>query len=361
MTRPLAIRLGCCTALVALWFAMANFDPRRRRDESPAPNGASPAGLGFREIRGAPSQTASPSLPESGEAANAATLGAMRETRLREWIDDDDPEHRDERIAELEHMLVRGEKTPGGELQPLETLPEDLLDFAFGLPTYQRWMFAHPAEALAWIGQHPTISDARILSLLQDWSDRDHEAFERYLTTLPEGAWKQKILTSATYEALPRDPVNAIERARQLDPGAIRLSLLATAAREWARQDPAAAGRWVATVRDASVQDELVGALAIGYAETAPAFAARWIMTSLPPGKIRDRAATEIAGAWAREDAAAAASWVANFPPGEGRPSAIGTLLNVWTNAHQAEAIAWVRAQPDPKIRDEAQIYLGEN
>ena len=69
------------------------------------------------------------------------------------------------------------------------------------------------------------------------------------LTGLRDDPWKQKALAAATHEALREHPVEAINYARQLEPGGMRTSLLASATAEWARNDPAAAARFRDAVR----------------------------------------------------------------------------------------------------------------
>jgi hypothetical protein len=301
------------------------------------------------------------SLARDGDliAQEGTRLARFLARRLREWCDDDDPEKREARTAELERTLA----SAGGiadQLELLTALPTDLMDFAFGLPTFQRWMFANPAPALGWMSQHPEIFGPRVLTLLQDWDEKDHPEFLRYLAALPAGDWKQTVMTAASYQALPDDPVEAIVRARQLNVGGPQLGLLELATREWARHDAEAAGRWVSEVLDAGVKEKLIGALAIGAADLAPEFAATWAVAALPPGKTLEATVAEIAAVWARQNPAAVAAWLERFPAGEARQTAIGNLLNGWMNRDQAAALAWVREQPDKTLRAEATVFIAD-
>jgi hypothetical protein len=292
-------------------------------------------------------------------ATERVDLVALATIRLREWSDDDDPEKREARTAHLEQIFFGRGETAERQLAVLEQLPPELRDFAFGLPSFQKWMFAHPADALAWMSEHVEISEARVLTVLQDWNENDHEEYRRYLDALPESEWKQKVLVAASHQALADDPATAIAHAQQLRSAELRTGLLELATKEWARRDAEAAGLWVGEVPDLKLQEQLRGALAVGYADIAPEFAAGWIVATLPPGKTLERSAAEIAGAWARQDPAAAAAWIERFPEGEMRQLAVGNLLNAWTDRDCAAALAWARDRPDAALRAEAEIFVG--
>jgi hypothetical protein len=283
-----------------------------------------------------------------------AALTELVTTRMREWEADDVPELRDARIQELERLLAANRPKITDRLKVIEALPGNLMDFVFGLPSFQQWIFSEPKAALDWMSRHPEISEARLLALFQDWGGKDRAEYQRYLAELPEGEWKQKVMMAASYEALPGDPVEAINRMRQLNAGRPQTGLLEMATAEWARSDPAAAGRWVSQVRDPVLQEHLTAFLAAGYAETAPEFSATWAIQSVPPGKNLDRSLAEIAGAWAKQDPVAASAWVARFPPGEGRKMAVGNLVNAWVNRDRAAALAWIRDLPEGALRNEA-------
>ena len=236
------------------------------------------------------------------EEASTERLSAFVVTQMREWESDDDPELRDQRTQELESVLARNGRTDSDRLKLIETLPARLMDFAFGLPSFQEWMFSNPNAALDWIRAHPGISDARVHSLLQDWLQQDSAAFARYLEQLPEGQWRQKVVLGATYAAMSDDPATAIACACQLNPDNQRNGLLELVTTEWARREPTAACRWVAQVRDPALRMPLIGALLVGYAELAPDLATQWATATLPPGKILDRTMTEIALVVLRQD-----------------------------------------------------------
>ena len=167
MNRHLAFRLGCVATIIALLVALWNFRSSR---EAAMPSRSSPANSAvspFSAAHSAPSRASTFRRAEAN-AHERDALPSLLAMRLREWSDDDDPEKREARTAELEQFFFgRGEKAEE-QLAVLELVPVDLRDFAFGLPSFQKWMFAHPAAALAWMSEHAEISEARVLTALQE-------------------------------------------------------------------------------------------------------------------------------------------------------------------------------------------------
>jgi hypothetical protein len=252
--------------------------------------------------------------PSSSQKMSDESLAQFIAARIGEWESDDDPALRDERTQQLEAALARSGRTIGERLALIENLPARLMNFAFGLPSFQQWMFSNPEPALEWMCARPGISEARVLSLFQDWSHRDHAAFTNYLEDLPPGAWREQALLLASYASISADPPAAIAFVRQLNPDAQRNALLEMATTEWARREPAAAGRWVEQVRDPELRSPLIGSLLAGYAEIAPELASQWAFQALPPGKILDRTLEEISFASARQPSLDYSSSASPFP-----------------------------------------------
>jgi hypothetical protein len=275
----------------------------RLRENAPAVVSA-----GKKEITTQINRAANGSSAKTTEEVSAKAMRAFVAERVGDWEADDNPELREQRTRELESTLARNGGTIADRLRLIETLPDRLMNFAFGLPSFQEWMFSEPIAALDWMRAHPGISDARVLSLFQDWAQHDPAALAQYLEQLPEGAWRQKAMLIATYASLSDNPAAAITCARQLNPDDQRNGLLQMATIEWARREPAAAGRWVEQVRDPTLRTPLLGSLLIGYAEFAPDLAAQWASESLPPGKILEGTVAEISLASLRQNSGAGSS-----------------------------------------------------
>ena len=305
-------------------------------------------------VRGSVAAMASSSPSREAIVASVAA-------QLREWMDDDDPELRERRIADIDRMISDGGRRPIREqLDLVAALPDAMMDFAFGLPSLQQWMFAEPRAALEWIEAHPGISQARVLTLFQEWRDHDRAAARAYIEQLPPGEWKDKAVVAATHAGLADDPTTAINWARDMKRDAAQLGLLGTATTEWARRDAVTAGRWVGGIDDLSLREELTSSLAVGFADTDPQAAAALVLDSMLPGPVLDRSIGEIAGAWARREPAAAAVWIAKFPAGHARQLALENLVSAWRATDRGAAVEWARGLADESLRREAIELLDE-
>ena len=290
--------ISCFLALVALGFLWLR--------HTPAPPPAtrvplSPAQPPLHIAKSSLSREASGNT--SADDASAAEMAAAASRRqlvdtiaasLRAWEDNDDPDKRDERIASLDRLISDNGQRPMAErLDLIAALPPSLMDFAFGLPSFQQWMLAEPVAALDWMRLHPAIADARVLTVFQHWMEHDPEQLRHYIAELPDSEWKQHALSAASYAVLPSDPSTALGWAKQMQPGASRLGLLDLATTEWARRDPLAASRWLGDAGDFGLREQLTGALAVGFADSDPITAAQCVLSSLPSGRVLDRSIAE--------------------------------------------------------------------
>jgi hypothetical protein len=243
-------------------------------------------------------------------------------------------------------------------MEIVQGLPPHLMNFAFGLPSLQRWMASDPRAAADWMGSHPDIAEARVGAIIQDWEQKDPAELQQYLAGLPEGEWKQQAFAALSYQLLSSDPLEAIAWATQMSPSGRQTGVLQLATTEWAKRDPEAASQWVSEVNDLGLRDELVGSVAIGYAGIDPVHAAEWLIQSAQSAEVMDRSVAEIAGAWAMHEPKAVAEWVARFSDGQARQMALGMLVNIWGNRDRAAVTAWIEGLPAGSLRTEAADLL---
>jgi hypothetical protein len=272
---------------------------------------------------------------------------------LREWEDQDDSNLRPQRLQELEALL------DGTNLLAIvQELPPDLTGYAFALPSLRQQLMADPKAALDWMSAHTNISETHLLTLLHDWEQTSPDEMRQQLASLPEGEWKQKVMATASDEALSSDPVRAVAWAAQMNPGERQAGRLEMAATDWVKRDPDAAAQWVGQVRDPVLREQLAGSLAIGFADIDPVQAAESAVQSIPPGAVLNRSVAEIAWTWAMQEPTAATTWVAQFPEGPARQMALGNVMSIWGNRDRTAALAWIESLPKGSLQAEAAADL---
>jgi len=261
-------------------------------------------------------------------------LVALVVARLREWEDQDDSKLRPQRLQELA-ALIDGTNL----LEIVQELPADLTGYAFALPALRQKLMADPKAALAWMSAHTNISETHLLTLLHDWEQTSPDEMRQQLASLPEGEWKQKVMATASDEALSSNPAEAAVWAARMNPGEQQAGRLEMAATDWVKRDPEAAAQWVGQVSDPGLREQLAGALAVGFADIDPAQAAESAVQSIPPGAVLNRSVAEIAWTWAMQEPSSATTWVAQFPEGPARQMALNNVLGIWGNRDRIGAL----------------------
>jgi hypothetical protein len=305
------------------------------------------------EVRERRPQSEPAVVPAPQNNLSKDALMALVVARLREWEDQDDSKLRDRRMQELDALL-----NGTNRLEIVQELPPDLMGYVFALPSLRQKLMSDPKAALDWMSSHTNVSGSQVLTLIHDWGQENREEMWRNLAGLPEGEWKQTVLTAASNEALSSDPAAAIVWAGQMSPGERQTGLMEMAAMDWVKRDPDAAAQWVGQVTNPALREQLVGALAVGYADIDPAQAAECAIQSVQPGAVLNRAVAEIAWVWAMREPAAAMAWVAQFPEGAARQMALGNVMNIWGNRDQAAALAWIEGLPEGLLQTEAATDL---
>jgi hypothetical protein len=281
-------------------------------------------------------------------AVNDGGLAFILHT-LRAWDDNDDEASRPARLAELAALL-----SGTNALELVGQLPPELMGYAFAVPAVREKLLADPAAALAWMSEHSNVAGPQLSTYLHDWGQKSPDEMAQYLTSLPEGGWKQTVIAKAASEALARDPVAAIEYARQLNAGPAQTSFMQMATADWARQNPDAAQQWVGQISDPALRDQLTGAVLTGYAEADPGQAMQLAAQSLSPGPVADQAQADIAWKWALQDPSGAGDYLAQMPAGNARQMAVSEMVNVWANHDPTAAVNWIEGLSDESLQMEA-------
>jgi hypothetical protein len=339
------VAVAVTTALFLTWWLR----PQPVASLRPGPAAPSPAIHGYQWPPTDSSFPISAVDTRADRAAVSTQLALAAGQQLREWDDDDNPSLRDQRLSALANLLR------GADLNEVALkLPDDVFDFALGLPIFQDWIKSHPAQSAAWMSLRPNISQVRVDALVHSWEQTDLAGVRSYVDTLPEGEWREKMLTVVARDSMDGDPAEAIQWTDQLPPGPVRTGLLQTAVTNWAAQDPQVAMQWVAGVADAGLKDQLAASLSVQYARADPVAAIRYAMNTIQSDALLNGSVANIANAWGQADPAAAAAWVEQLPEGDARRMALAQVIDDWVNSNPNAAAAWIRTLPAGDVREQA-------
>jgi hypothetical protein len=274
------------------------------------------------------------------------------QARLRDLLDDDDPSLREQRIAELENLL-------GGTngLALLEQLPPELMNFALGLPSFQKWIADDPESAAGWMSARENISSARVSNLVRDWNGKNPGELQQYLASLPDGDWKQKTFTADANQIVSADPLAAIDLARQMNSSPQQAGILEQATARWAKTDFSAAENWASQIGQPQLREQLLAAAAVSLAENDPLQGAQNLLQSVQSENVLENSAAQIAGVLAEQNPALAINWILQFPENDAQQTALANLVGVWGSHDRAGLENWIAALPENSLRMEAQKF----
>jgi hypothetical protein len=273
---------------------------------------------------------------------------AFVSARLQEWDDDDNPQLREERLRELAGWL-----DGTNALEIVQALPPQWMGYVFAVPSFREKLLSDRQAALDWMAKNPNVQ-SQLLTFLSDWEQQNPDEMKQSLANLPEGEWKQQVLSAAVNEALSRDPANAIALASQMQPGSTQTEWLTMAATEWAKQNPAAAAQWANQIGSSDLRDRLLASVISGAAENDPQqaldFLARFPMTDT----AFNQSVANATWAFALKDSNATANWISALPESLTQQIALENLMTVW-GGHQPEAATvWVEGLPKGTLQLQA-------
>lgn len=127
----------------------------------------------------------------------------------------------------------------------VSALPPALLDAAVGMHALERWKTQDRPAALRWMSEQSNPPSHRLAALLRGWALEDPAAAGSYVATLPEGAWKTRVLAGLARDALDHGwPQRALAFAGEMPASEQRDTLVRMAVATWAHYDSAAATKW---------------------------------------------------------------------------------------------------------------------
>src|SRR5581483_707288 len=242
----------------------------------------------------------------------------------------------------------------------LRSLSSEEVTGPLGVAALERWLSLDPTAAADWIAtradatpEHAALDARQLLP--------DQSGFQSYLDHLPDGDWKQSLLSAAGFEIAASDPEKAIAFANGLKAPDLQAAVMQAAAFSWAQRDPDAARAWTGTIADPDLREQWIAAGAKGWATLNPQPAADWLVSSVQNAELLRETAASIVRSWAATDPGAAASWIARFPDSPLKVEALETLVSFWSAADPAAASAWIARQPDGFIHRQATAILARS
>jgi hypothetical protein len=290
-------------------------------------------------------------LPATQEAVDDSVTGlaSTAGAQLMEWQREDDPKLRDMRADKIAALLR------GADLKQIANrLPDDVLDFALGLPVFQKWMASNPVDAAQWMSHHPSVADTRVSKLIREWNQSNSAAAREYAEELPAGAWRDKVVAVMVRQSLKSDPKEAIEWADELSSGPVQTGLLRNAIAAWGQSDPQTAAAWIGQIGDPVLKDQLAESLAVTYAATDPESALNFAMENVQAPASQANAIADITAVWAAQEPEKASRWTEQLPDGDARRMALSQLIHVWGSNDPTTAAGWIDGMPQGLLRDEA-------
>lgn len=274
---------------------------------------------------------------------SSAALHAVVHSKLRQLLDakTGDSDTQDQLMKELVVML-----TDENAADIIRSLKSEELLTPFGTAALDRWLSVDLPGAANWIAARSDATEEQAMVVARKMLN-DSAALHAYCDQLPEGQWRENILSSAGLDILARDPAEAIKLAQQMTAGAAQTNLLQTVAYDWTHRDPDAALAWILKVTDPTLREGLFAVGAKAIAVTDPDLAAGWLVTAVKSEGVSNETALCIVETWVAQDPAKAAGWVALFPANGPREAAMEIVSRRWLQSDPGAATAWIRELPE--------------
>jgi hypothetical protein len=191
-------------------------------------------------------------------------------------------------IASLAQHLAP--KNPATALEITDLLPEGSDQIGALHTIGMEWARTDPKAAADYFIHHPPKVNSNITSVIVSmWADGDPSEVLKWITALPEGKEKTRVLTSTLWQLAGNDPQAAAVIASGFT-GESRSSALSVVASNWAMHDPAAASVWAATIGDETARRSAVENVARQWLKKDKTAASAWLQTTnLLTGEIRQR------------------------------------------------------------------------
>ena len=286
------------------------------------------------------------SIPAAApRGANGETPAAVQAI-LQEWFNTNtgDTATQESLTQELLTLL-----TDENTAETIHSLSPRELSTPFGTGALRRWLETDFTVAATWLAARPDATEEHALLVARSLLEHPAE-LPACCDQLPEGAWKQTVLSYASLELASKDPVAALALTQQMKAGDAQTNALETIAYAWFGRDLDAAINWTKTVDDLRLRERLFAVGAKAIAATDPDLAAGWLVWSVKTEGLLNETTLMIVETWADQHPAQAAGWVSRFSEAGPRKDAIHLVLSHWLKSDPTAANAWIHRLPEREI-----------
>lgn len=269
----------------------------------------------------------------------------------------------------LPHGDLRAQLLPAVISVVAETRPQDALAMASELDGENRrlalsslfaeWTSADPERAAAEAQRLPT-TDEQSLALRQvigKWADRDLPASIAWVKRLPPAGDPGSLdIQVGPLEILlekwtSQAPMDAASYLVSLPEGARRIQMLSTAAGQWAEQNPRDALAWASGLSSEADRNVAIRGVLAGAAQSDAAAAANLALT-LPAGIEQEKGMELIIDQWSARAPENLMRWATTQVSDTARREALPSIVKAWAGADLPTLGDWLNALPAGDARD---------
>lgn len=292
------------------------------------------------------SQQPTVSMPAAAPRGVNGETHATVQAILQEWFNTNTGDTATQEALTKELLALLTDENTAEIIQALSPIE---LSTPCGTAALHRWLETDFVAAATWLAARPDATEEHALLVARSLLEHPTE-LPACCDQLPEGAWKQTVLSCASLELASKNPVAALALTQQMKAGDAQTNALETIAYAWFGRDLDSAITWTKTVDDPRLRERLlaVGAKAIAAAD--PDLAAGWLVSSVKTAGLLNETTLMIVETWADQHPAQAAGWVTRFSEAGPRKDAINLVLGHWLKSDPAAANAWIHQLPEREI-----------
>ncbi|MGC3989749.1 MAG: hypothetical protein QM796_08750 [Chthoniobacteraceae bacterium] len=178
----------------------------------------------------------------------------------------------------------------------------------------------------------PELRTRLLRFVLASWSARDFHGALAWAATLADAGERNDDLSYLCTKVAERSPAEAVKAVVNGHLDQQTTGLLPNLTAQWMERDPVAAFAWVKHQPTGGTRDELMTRAAFVWSKTNPEEAVDMVVSDMTPGPAQDEAAISVLHQWALQDFDRAENWARVFPEGELRQRALAEMEGLKRN-----------------------------